>query len=244
MGLAALKADLQRPNADDQERQSLPVHVVGHVDVVGGLRHVAPGQHAGQDPERQVDVEDPGPGVVVGDPSAERRPEGRADHDAHAEDGHGGAGFLAREDVEEDRLRGGDQRAAADALDHAPEHQVVQRGGVAAEERGQGEEGDGPGVVVAAAEPFGEPAGERQDDDVGHDIAGADPRDFVQRGAEIPHHVRDGHVDDAGVHQLEDARQRDREGDQVARAVHLGAGELRPPTAGQGNGGHGEVSGS
>ena len=77
----------------------------------------------GQDAERHVDVEDPGPRVVVGDPSAERRPERRPDHDAHAEDGHGGAALAQREDVEQDRLRRADERAAADALDHAPEHQ-------------------------------------------------------------------------------------------------------------------------
>src|SRR5574338_179889 len=86
---------------------------------------------------------------------------------------------------------------------------------VAAEERRRGEEDDGAGVVVPPAEAIGEPAGEWQDDHVGHDVTGADPRDLFQRGAQASHHVRNGHVHDAGVHQLEDAGEHHREGNDI-----------------------------
>ena len=242
--LAPLQQDLQAPDPEDEQDQPLPVHPVRHLDVVVRLRHVPPGQHAGEHAERQVDVEDPGPGIVVGDPAAQGRAEGGPDHHAHAEDGHGRAGLA--------RGKTSKRMACAVEISAPPpmpctmrqKTRSCERGRMAAEERCEGEEGDRAGVVVAPPEPLREPAGERQDDDVRHDVAGAHPGDLLERGAEVPHHVRDRDVHDAGVHQLEHARQRDRERDQVPRPVHLGARELLPAAERQGDGTHAGLSGS
>ena len=103
--------------------------------LVRRLRDEAPGQHPRQDAERDVDVEDPGPGVVVGDPAAQRRSEGRADHDAHAEDRLAGRALLEGEHVEQDGLRGEMSAPPPMPWIDAPADQHLERMGVAAEER-------------------------------------------------------------------------------------------------------------
>src|SRR3989442_1372295 len=87
-------------------------------------------QHADGD----VDVEDPRPAERVGDVAAERRPQRRPHHHAHAEDRHRGAELLARKHFVQDRLRGGEQRAAPQPLDDPPEHQRDEGVRVTAEE--------------------------------------------------------------------------------------------------------------
>ena len=111
------------------------------------MRH----QH-GDDADRQVDVEDPAPGVAVGDPAAEGRADRRADHHAEAEEAVGEPQLLGREGLDQDRLRGREHGAAAGALDEAEDHQLPEVGGVAAEERGDGEQDQRADEVVAAAE--------------------------------------------------------------------------------------------
>ena len=80
------------------------------------------GQHGrqhdqGSDPERHVDVEDPVPADVVGDPAADERP----DDEAQAEDGAEQAleaSALARAvEVADDRDHDREERARAQALD-------------------------------------------------------------------------------------------------------------------------------
>jgi hypothetical protein len=92
-----------------------------------GLVDVLRGHHDADDSDRQVDVEDPRPRVVVRDPAAEHRADGGADHDDHREQGHRHALLFRRERLAQDRLLRRLQRAAAEALDHAPHDQRRQR---------------------------------------------------------------------------------------------------------------------
>jgi len=216
--LAALEQRLQRADAERQQREAEEVDArdLAHVTRIGQQPER---QRERERAERQVDVEDPRPRQRVRQPAAERGPERRSDHDAHAEDGHGHAEFLGREHFVEHGLRRRQQRAAAQTLHDAPRHELGQRVRVAAEERGDGEQRDRPGEVAAPAEERRQPAGDRQHDHVRHDVAGRHPGDLVQRCAQVPHHVRDRDVHDAGVEQLHDRRQRDRDRDQIAIRV-------------------------
>ena len=107
----------------------------------GSCRNVVT-RNVDDDADRHVDEEAPVPGVVVGDPAAERGPERRRDDDAEDEDRLHHPLLLAREDLPQRRLRGGEQRRAAGALHDAPEHELAERVRRAAEERRDDEEDD------------------------------------------------------------------------------------------------------
>ncbi len=76
-------------------------------------------------PMGTIDVEDPRPRVVVGEPAAERGAERRREDDAEAVDAHRDALLLGRERLAQDRLRHGHQHAAADALHDAEDHHTM-----------------------------------------------------------------------------------------------------------------------
>ena len=85
----------------------------------------------------------------------------------------------------------------------------------AAEETRRREQQDRADEVPLAAEHPAEPTRERHDDDARKDVAGGNPGDFVERRAEVPHHVRERDVDDRVVDDLQQRRQDDRERDDV-----------------------------
>src|SRR5207248_590567 len=76
-----------------------------------------------------------------------------------------------------------------------------------------------PREVTAPSEIGGHPPGDREHDDVRDDVARRHPGDLVERRAERAHHVRDRHVHDAGVEDLEDRRQRHGDRDDPAGPV-------------------------
>ena len=82
----------------------------------------------------------------------------------------------------------------------------------AAEERGEGEEGDRRAEDGARAEAVGDPAAGRDEDAEGQQV-GADPDVEVDRAdAEARRHVRDGGGDDGAVEVLHEERPGDEEG--------------------------------
>ncbi len=221
--LAALQHDLERADAGRQQQQPDVIDALGLLlkpRVLDEAERERQRQHA----DGNVDVEDPWPAERVGDVAAERGPQRRPHHHPHAEDRHRRPELLARELLVQDRLRGGEQRATAQALDDPPEDQRKERVRVAAEERRHDEDRDRSREVAPSPKVRRQPAGDRQDDHVRHDVAGGHPGDLVQRGAQIPHHVRDRHVHDAGVQQLEHGRQRYRDRDDVLVLVAVGVG--------------------
>ena len=222
VALTALEHPLQRADAERQQDYSWIVDRVGPLLVLSVV-HVGDGENRRDDAERNVDVEDPRPVVVVRDPAAERRAECRADHDADAEDRHAGSRFFGRERFVQRGLRRREQRPTANSLNYAPEDQPQQRVRRPAEEGREGEEKDRAREVALSAEVRRQPAGHRDDDDVGDDVRGRNPRDLVERRAQISHHVGDGDVYDRGVDQLEHRRHRDGGGNDVlVRVAVLG----------------------
>ena len=83
--------------------------------------------HEAEHADRDVDVEDPRPGVVVDDVAAERRADGGAEHDGHGEERHRHALLLGRERLPQDRLLGRLERARAEALEDAVDDERVER---------------------------------------------------------------------------------------------------------------------
>ena len=118
----------QRGEQHQAGRRAGQQHRAEVVDLVRGPAQV-PGQHRrdhGQrhDADRQVDVEHPAPRQVVHEEPADQRAEdaGHAEH--AAEQALVAASFPGRHHVGDDRLRAGQQAAAADALDRAERDQL------------------------------------------------------------------------------------------------------------------------
>ena len=100
--------------------------------------HQKQGQHA----DRQIDVEDPAPGVVVGDPAAQRGTDGRRHDRGDAVERERQPALLRRERVGENGLRHRLQPAAARALQNAEQDQHRQAGRGSAQQRAEREQED------------------------------------------------------------------------------------------------------
>ena len=96
-----------------------------------------PGDRRRQQAHRDVDVEDPRPGDVVGDPAAEQRPDHRRHQHRHAPQRHRHAGQRARVARQQQRLRQRDHRPGHQALQHAEEDQRLDGRRQAAQPRGE-----------------------------------------------------------------------------------------------------------
>ena len=179
----------------------------------GGSSTSAVGEVEREDADRDVDEEDPAPAVVVDDPAADGGADGRGEDDGHAVDGEGHAALLRGEGVGEDGLLAGLQAAAGRALQDAEEDQHAERGGQAAEQRGEGEEEDAGHVEALAAHAVGDPSADGEDNGVGDQVAGEHPGGFVAAGGERAGDVPHGHVGDGAVERLHEGGQGHRNGD-------------------------------
>jgi hypothetical protein len=115
--LAAVEHDLQRADAEAEQGEAEEIETVAVL--APRLAHEGQDPDESEDADRQVDVEDPAPIVVEGEPAAERRPEDRPDQ-------------LLGIDVEQHRLRQRHQRRAEHALQQPERHHLRQAAGVAA----------------------------------------------------------------------------------------------------------------
>ncbi len=87
---------------------------------------------------------------------------------------------------------------------------------------GDDEHRDRDDEVALAAEAFGDPAGHRDHDSGRDQVAGDDPRDFIDAGRKAALHVRERDVDDRAVEHLEHGAEHHRERDNpLARGGEL-----------------------
>jgi hypothetical protein len=164
--LALVEQDLQRRQPQRHQRQ--PQHVDAPASAaaqVGRVLHERLGHDHGQVADGEVDIEDPAPGVVVGDEAAQSGADDGRDHDAHAVHGHGHAPPLGGKLSSRTAWASGCS-AAAGALHHARDVDHAGAGGRAGEQRGAGKDDDAGREEPLAAEHAGEPAGGGQDDRV------------------------------------------------------------------------------
>ena len=121
-------------------------------DQVGWVEDQQGSEEQGEYAHRDVDEEDPVPGVVVGDPAAQGGADDGRHHHAHAVKRHGHALLLAREAFHQDGLGDGLKRPSARALQHAEEDQQAEARRHAAEEGTHGEDDDAGHVEPLAPE--------------------------------------------------------------------------------------------
>ena len=100
--LAAVEHELEAADGDGEQDEAQ--HVERPPPVVRGVAHQNQDAGSAQEADRQVDVEHPAPGELVGQPAAERRADDRADHGADAPHRHRLALLLARIGVHHDGL--------------------------------------------------------------------------------------------------------------------------------------------
>ena len=93
------------------------------------LGQEAQGEQDGDQPDRQVDEEDPAPADLVDDRAADHRPEDRCEQHRHADHAHHAPHALRSGRLGEDRLADRHQQAASDALEHAEADQRLDRPG-------------------------------------------------------------------------------------------------------------------
>ena len=141
--LPLVEHDLQGAHAEGEQT---------HADVVDLYSRARGALHPGrifdqaidqkqcQDADRQVDEENPAPGVVVRDPAAQRGPDRRRDDRGDAIEREGQPALLRRKSVRQDRLRHGLQSAAARALQDAKKNDRPQTGRDSAQQGAQRED--------------------------------------------------------------------------------------------------------
>jgi len=153
-----------------------------------------------EDPEREVDEEDPAPVEAAGQRAADERADGERGADRGAVGGERLAALQgAREGMREHRERDREHDRGADALHgaRAVEHHDVLRGG--ARERRNGEDAQADEEEAAAPEAVGERAG-RQHDGGERERVGVDhPLQPGQARVEVGRDVRERRVHDRDV---------------------------------------------
>ncbi len=178
---------------------------------------VDPGQAAhaernADDADRQIEQEDPAPGVVLHEPAGQHRADSRREQNRHAHHAHQHADLIGRAEPVDVGHGNRDDAAAAEALQDAEKDQhvgVLRRG---AEHGAHGEQCDGGQEDVLGAKAVRQPSGQRDDGGLGQRIAGDGPLHGSERGFEVDDELLQGHVDGGAVeHDHEDA---DDDGDQ------------------------------
>ena len=205
---------------------------------VAALRHERDDAEDAQQTDRQVDVEDPAPAVVFGQPAAQHRPHDRAENRAHPEHRHRRAVPLRRVDAQERRLRQRDQPGAGHPLKGPEHHQFAEARRDPAQRRGDREANHRAEKDVFDPEAPGHPPGQRHHHRGADDIRGQRPGDLVLRRRQAALHMRQCDVEDRIVDPLHDVGEHDRQRQHAAmRHDHCRTSRLpaphRPRSAGK-----------
>ena len=129
-----------------------------------GIKDVTIHQEQRERTNGQVEVEDPAPAVVVGDPTAECWAEDWGEKNTDAEGRHGMTVTLLRKSLEQNGLGERLEPSAGQTLQHAEDDELRQRGGHAATERGDRESGNASEEKALAAEMIRQPSRNRKHD--------------------------------------------------------------------------------
>jgi hypothetical protein len=211
LGGAAIEHQLKRGGAERQGAKAQEVE--RPLPPAPVLRHEYIHAQEGDDAQRHIDVEDPAPGEVLGQPAADRRPHHRPQHQGRAPQAHHPRHQPGWKDVEHHRLRQRHQRGGGHPLQQAEEHDLRKAGGDPAQHRGHGEGADRQQEHLLAADLLRHPARQRQRDRRGDDVGGQHPGDLVRRRRQAALHVRQGDVGDGGVERIHQRGEHQRRGD-------------------------------
>jgi hypothetical protein len=214
--VAVVEHELQTADADDEQGQADHVDRRLH-DRRFALAQQAPRDDDGENADRRIDVEDPRPRIIVGEITAEDRPEDRRDDDRHRPQREREALLLVRIVVEQQAERQRDHRPRTRALREAGEDEHRHARGDAAQHRHDHEQERRHAEHAHFAELPSEPARQRLHDRAGERVGTDRPRAFLRTHAEAAGDVRHGHVDDRDVEHFHERRERDRDGQQCER---------------------------
>src|SRR4029077_5703867 len=171
------------------------------------------GQQQRQDPDRNVDEENPAPGVVVGNPPAEGGSNRGPHHHRNSVYGKSHSTFGGREGIRENGLLTRLQTAAADSLQNPENNEGGKVGRKTAQKGTHGEQGDAAHIKALAAHNRRQPPAERQNDRIRDEIRSQNPGALVLSRGKSACDVRQGDVGDARVEHFHESRKRNRQRD-------------------------------
>ncbi len=193
---------------EQAERVQRCAGAAGDGPVVG---QVAQGEPGADGAEGDVDEEQPAPVGQMQDQTAEYGPEDRTEGGGHGDDRHDLADVAAPGRLHEQCGHQRHHDAGGGTLEDPEGDQAGRVPGQRAQQRAEQEPAEGRHPQPTSAEPRLRPAGQRDGDEHGEQIAGAHPLDGGERGAEVLGQVVEGDADDGGVQ--DDGEGADDEGD-------------------------------
>lgn len=211
-----LDAELQQAEPDPHHQEAEEIEWSG--PLVPDLFDEAQREHAAQQAERDVDVEDPAPRGIGGEKPAHQRPHHRTDQRRKAHIEHRRHELAARKAAQQDEAADRRHHRAAQALQTARNHQLGQvlhqaaQGGAGREHQQRQHEDP------ARAEAIGKPAAHRNEHGQRQDVSRDGEVHPQHGGVEIRRHPRDRRRDDGGIEMLHQECGRDGQRDQQPQA--------------------------
>ena len=166
-----------------------------------------------QDAGHEIDVEDILPAPVLGEIAADRRTDGRREGRRDGEQRQADRLPVLGQERDDDGEGHRDQHAAGEALDGSQHDHLAEVAGKRAGDREDEEQHRIDDQVAAHGEDARQPAGQRDDDDLGDEVGGGDPAAVVKACADRALDVGERRVDDLDVeHRHEGAERRGGDG--------------------------------
>jgi hypothetical protein len=149
-------------------------------------------------PDRQVHVEDPAPAQVVGQVTAQERPDDARQAENTAENALNAAALSRRKDLRDDRKDGRREHTTGQPLQSAKDDELGHVLAETAQGGGQDEHGRAAEQEELAAVHVRQLAGDRHDGRAGEQIGGGDPG-VVLKTLQLGDDARHGRADDGLV---------------------------------------------
>ena len=163
-----------RPSSDGAEVVDHVVHSLGDAGK-RGREH-----EEGENPERQIDVEDPAPAEVAGQKATEQRPGDAGQTEHGTEQARVAASLARRHDIADRGLRADHQPAATQPLQRAKGDQLIEALALTAERRADQEHDQAGLQHDLAPVHVAELPVQRRDGGLREQVGGDDPGDVVQ----------------------------------------------------------------
>ena len=182
------------------------MHAVAHHP--GRILHELQHRDECGDADRHIDQEHPAPGVVIGDPAAQRRPDDRReDHrDRHQRERF--AALRGLECVQDHGLLARLKPTAEQPLEQPEHDQLRQARRDPAQERAHGEHHDAHQEVAFAPDQPAQPPGDRHNNSVCHQIRRERPCRVIVARRQRPRDIGKADIDDGGIQDLHERCQR------------------------------------
>ncbi len=161
-----------------------------------------------------VDIKNPAPAIIVGDPAAQRGTDRGSHHHRHSVNGKRHAALGRRKCIRKDGLLARLQASAPGALQDAEKHQQPEARRQPAKETARREKRHARHVEALAPESRGQPRADGQHDAVGNQIARQNPGGLVGASPKAARDMRQRDIGNGSVEHFHKRRQRDGEGDQ------------------------------